>query len=85
MISCIGKIKKKKSTNYSLNNQNVNNQTVNNQNVNFDTNPYEIVYSSREKKILQFVNSTNELLEQITSHEISTSMNIQKINIKNVN
>jgi hypothetical protein len=81
MISCIGKLKKKKSTNYSLNNQNVNNQNVNNQNVNFDTNPYEIVYSSREKKILQFVNSTNELLEQITSHEISTSMNIQKINI----
>ena len=76
MTSCFGKLKKKRSINYSTNNQNVNNQNVNN-----DIISYEIVYSSREKKILQFVNSTNELLEQITSHEISTNMNIQKINI----
>ena len=71
MTFCFGKFKKKKSSDYSINNQNVNNDIV----------PYEIVYSSTEKKILQFVNSTNELLEQMTSHEISKNMNIQKINI----
>ena len=71
MTYCFGKFKKKKSSQ----------DFADIQNINIDAIPYEIVYSSKEKKILQFVNSTNELLEQITSHEISRTMNIQKINI----
>jgi len=50
-------------------------------NLDNDVGPYEVAYSSKEKKILQFVNSANELLEQITSHEISQNMNIQRINL----
>ena len=41
----------------------------------------KLKYSAKEKKTLQFVNSANELLEQIASHEISKTMNIQKINL----
>ena len=74
MTYCFGKFKKKKSSQ----------DFADIQNINIDAIPYEIVYSSKEKKILQFVNSTNELLEQITSHEISRTMNIQKINIPRI-
>jgi GTP-binding protein EngB required for normal cell division len=71
MTSCLAKFKKKKSSS----------QFTDIDTVNIDTIPHEIVYSTSEKKILQFVNSTNELLEQITSHDVSKTMNIQKINI----
>lgn len=74
MTFCFGKFKKKKSSYYSTDNQNVNN-------INNDIIPREIVYSLKEKKILQFVNSADELLEQISSHEISKTMDIQKINL----
>lgn len=49
--------------------------------INNDVITSEIAYSPTEKKILQFVNSTNELLEQMTSHEILKNMNIRQINI----
>jgi hypothetical protein len=71
MTFCLGRFKKKSSSYHITNIQNVISDIV----------PYEIVYSPTEKKILQFVNSTNELLEQITSHEISKNMNIRQINI----
>lgn len=71
MTSCLAKLKKKKSSSKLTDIDTVNNDTI----------PHEIVYSSTEKKILQFVNSTNELLEQITSHDVSNTMNIKKINI----
>jgi hypothetical protein len=71
MTFCFGKFKKKKSSYYSTNNKIVNNDII----------PHEIVHSTTDKKIFHFVNSTNELLEQMTSHEISNNANIQKINI----
>jgi len=70
MAFCIGRSKKKSSKQYS-NNQNVLNNVI----------PTEYIFSSKEKKILEFVNLTNELLEQMTSHEILKNMNIRQINI----
>jgi hypothetical protein len=70
MAFCIGRTKKKLPIQYS-----------NNQNVVTNIIPSEYVFSSKEKKILEFVNSTNELLEQMTSHEILKNMNIRQINI----
>jgi len=71
MARCFGKFRKKK---YLESVQTVNNDIIS----------YEIVYTSVEKKILQFVNSTNELLEQMSSHDVSHIMNIQKINIPRI-
>lgn len=74
MTSFLKKLKKKfkkKSSKHYINNKNVINDII----------PLEIPYSPTENKILQFVNSTNELLEQITSHEISKNFNIRQINI----
>lgn len=56
----------------------------NNNNTNQINNSHEIVYSSVEKKILQFVNSANELLEQMVSHDALKYVNIQKINIPRI-
>lgn len=70
MAFCIGRTKKKLPIQYS-----------NNQNVVTNIIPSEYVFSSKEKKILEFVNSTNELLEQMISHEILKNMNIRQINI----
>jgi hypothetical protein len=70
MAFCIGRTKKKLPIQYSIN-----------QNVVTNIIPSEYVFSSKEKKILEFVNSTNELLEQMTSHEILKNMNIRQINI----
>lgn len=70
MPFCFGKFKKK-SLYYSTKTKIVNDVII----------PHEIIYSAKEKKTLQFVNSANELLEQIASHEISKTMNIQKINL----
>ena len=71
MARCFGKFRKKK---YLESVQTVNNDIIS----------YEIVYTSVEKKILQFVNSTNELLEQMSSHDVSHIMDIQKINIPRI-
>jgi len=70
MAFCIGRTKKKLPIQYSIN-----------QNVVTNIISSEYVFSSKEKKILEFVNSTNELLEQMTSHEILKNMNIRQINI----
>jgi hypothetical protein len=69
MAFCIGR-KKKLPIEYS-----------NNKNVVTNVIPSEYVFSSKEKKILEFINSTNEVLEQMTSHEILKNMNIKQINI----
>ena len=45
---------------------------------------HEIVYSSVEKNTLNFVNSANELLEQMSSHDTLRHINIQKINIPRI-
>lgn len=71
MSFCIGKFKKKKTSTFSTDVQTIK----------IDELPIDILYSSSEKKILQYVNSVNEILEQLSSHEISQNTNIPKINI----
>ena len=65
--------KGKKPSYYSPDDKSINNNV-----------PYEIAYSLIEKKTLQFVNSTNELLEQMASHETLRNLDIQKINIPRI-
>lgn len=60
------------------------------QNLSLNTNisthivPYEYVFSSKEVKILDFISSTNELKEQMSTHETLKNMNINQINIPRI-